>query len=76
MAKKSSRKSGNGKFDEKILAYALENAILHDGKAQPNAVLGKLFLEGLKKDSVKEIMPSIIKTVTGINKLKKEEQQQ
>jgi glutamyl-tRNA synthetase len=75
MAKKSAKKSGNGKFDEKILAYALENAILHDGRAQPNAVLGKLFLEGLKKDSVKEIMPSIIKTVTGINKLKKEEQQ-
>ena len=76
MAKKSAKKSGNGKFDEKILAYALENALAHDGKAMPNAVLGKLFLEGLKKENVKEVMPDILKIVSDINKLKKEQQQQ
>jgi len=64
------------KFDEKITAYALENAISHDGKAQANAVLGKLFLEGLKKNNVKEIMPRIIKIVSEINKLKKAQQEE
>ena len=31
------------KFHEKILAYALKNALEHDGKAQAGAVLSPLF---------------------------------
>jgi len=72
MAKESLTK----KFENQVLAYALENAILHDGKAQPNAVLGKLFQEGLKKEQVKEVIPFIKKTVSDVNKLKKEKQEQ
>jgi glutamyl-tRNA synthetase len=78
MAKKGSGKKEAGsagkKFEGRILAYALENAILHDGKAQPNAVLGKLFLEGLKKEQVREVMPEIIRIVSQVNKKGKDEQ--
>ncbi len=35
-------------LDEKIKAYALKNAIGHDGKANPGAVISALFNEGLK----------------------------
>ncbi|MDO8517409.1 MAG: glutamate--tRNA ligase [Nanoarchaeota archaeon] len=42
-----------------IKAYALENAIGHDGKANQNSVLNSLFMEGLKKEEIKETMPII-----------------
>ena len=35
-----------------IEAYALKNAIEHDGKAVEGAVLSALFHEGLKKEEV------------------------
>ena len=59
-----------------ILAYALENAIAHDGKAVAAAVLPKLFQVGLKKNSIKDVMPEIKKIVEGVNKLSLKEQEE
>ncbi len=55
------------KFQQKIMIYALANAIPHQGKAQAGAVLPKLFQDGLKKEQIKEIMPFIQRTVNKIN---------
>lgn len=60
--------------DEKIKAYALKNAIAHDGKANPGSVISALFNEGLKKDKVKEIIPRIKKIIKEIEKFSKEKQ--
>lgn len=63
-------------FDEqKIEAYALANALAHEGKAQVGAVLPKLFQEGLQKEHIKEVMPSIQQVVKKVNSMKLEEQQ-
>jgi len=59
---------------EKILAYALENAIMHDGKARADAILNKLFKEGLKKEEIKEILPVVKDAVNSVNALPLEEQ--
>ncbi|UZE94230.1 MAG: glutamate--tRNA ligase [Candidatus Pacearchaeota archaeon] len=64
------------KSEKKILAYALANAISHNGKAQVGAVLPKLFQEGLKKEQVKAIIPKIQKIVKQINALSKEAQEE
>jgi len=62
------------KFSEKILAYALKNAIEHDGKAQVGAVLSPLFHEGLEKEQVKKIMPFVQETLKKVNSMNLEEQ--
>lgn len=56
-------------FEEKIFAYALENAVEHDGKCMPNSVLGKLFQEGLKKEKIREVMPKIQAAVSKVNSM-------
>ncbi len=61
-------------FEEKILAYALDNALSHDGKAVPGAVLSHLFREGLQKEQIKEIMPLIHEAIKKINALDLEQQ--
>jgi len=60
--------------DETIKAYALKNAAEHDGKAVAGSVLSPLFVEGLEKNKIKEIMPRINKIVSEVNKLSLEEQ--
>jgi len=50
-----------------IYAYALKNAIEHDGKAQAGAVVSGLFNKGLKKEQVKDVIPSINKVLKEIN---------
>jgi glutamyl-tRNA synthetase len=62
-------------FDKKIKAYALKNALSHDGKAQQGAVISSLFHEGLKKEEVKKYIKDISKVVNQINSLSIEEQQ-
>jgi len=64
-------------MDKKIiLKYALLNAIQHDGKADIQAVLGKILGEKPElKNKIKEIIPEIKKTVTEINSLDKERQE-
>lgn len=62
-------------MDKKIIeAYALKNALEHEGKAQAGSVISGLFNHGLKKDKVKEIMPDVNKTIKEVNKLGLEQQ--
>lgn len=60
---------------QSIFAYALKNALEHNGKATPGPVINSLFNEGLKKDKIKETMPQIQKVLDEVNKLSPEEQQ-
>ncbi|MDP2946972.1 MAG: glutamate--tRNA ligase [Nanoarchaeota archaeon] len=52
---------------EVIRAYALENAIKHNGKANSGAVLSGLFAEGLEKDKIKDFMPKIQDVIKEVN---------
>jgi len=61
-------------LDKKILAYALKNAIEHNGKSNSQFVLRSLFHEGLKKDAIKTTLSKIQKTVNKINSLSLEKQ--
>ena len=61
---------------EVIKAYALKNAISHNGKAQPGAIIAGLFNHGLKKDKIKEIMPEIQKVIKEIGKMNLESQKE
>jgi len=58
----------------KARAYALKNAIAHDGKSQQGAVISALFNEGLKKEEVKKYIKEISKIVGEVNKLSFEKQ--
>lgn len=57
-----------------VRAYALKNAVEHNGKAVAGAVISGLFNKGLKKNKVKTEMPHINKVLSEINKLSSEEQ--
>lgn len=66
------------KIDKDVIkAYALENAIKHEGKANQGAVLSGLFAEGLEKSEIKNIIPIIRKVLKEVNKisLKKQKEQ-
>jgi len=58
---------------KKIWAYALKNAIEHNGNAIPGKVLNSLFHEGLDKSKSKETMPLINEITEKVNKLSIEE---
>lgn len=60
---------------EKTRAYALKNALAHEGKAQQGAVISSLFHEGLKKEDIPKNIKEISKIISEINKLSLEEQQ-
>lgn len=66
---KKVKEESKNNFEDKILAYSLDNAVLHDGKAQEGAVIGKLFQEGLKKEELPKIIPIIKKIISEVNKL-------
>lgn len=61
---------------EVIKAYALENAIKYNGKANQGAVLAGLFAEGLEKSKIKNIMPNIQEVLKKVNTLSLEEQKE
>jgi glutamyl-tRNA synthetase len=61
---------------ETIKAYALENAIKYNGKANQGAVLAGLFAEGLEKSKIKDIMPDIQEILKEVNNLSPEEQKE
>ena len=61
-------------LDYKIRAYALKNAIAHDGKAVQGSVISSLFHEGLKKEDVKKYIKSISGEIVNVNSLSVEEQ--
>ena len=57
-----------------IHAYALKNAIEHQGKAVVGSVIPGLFNHGLKKNKIKDEMPAINVVLKEVNKLSVEEQ--
>jgi len=58
-----------------IKAYALKNAVEHNGKAVVGAVIAGLFNHGLKKENIKNETPGIQKVLTEINSIKLKEQE-
>jgi glutamyl-tRNA synthetase len=61
-------------LEQKMLAYALKNAVEHEGKCQSGAVLAPLFHEGLEKSEVKNVMPKINEIVKKVNSMSLDEQ--
>ncbi len=58
-----------------ILKYALQNAILHEGKANYKAVIGKIMAENPSlRSRVKELIGDVKKIVEEVNSLSPEEQ--
>lgn len=62
-------------IDKKARAYALKNALAHDGKAQQGSVISALFHEGLEKSEVGKVAKQISEIVNAVNKMPPEEQQ-
>jgi len=58
-----------------IKAYALENAIKHEGKANQGAILAGLFAEGLQKSEIKDYIPKIQEIIQTVNTMSTEEQE-
>lgn len=61
--------------DKKIRAYALKNAIAHEGTAMQGPVISSLFNEGLKKSDMKTMGKKISEIILEVNKLSLEEQE-
>ena len=62
-------------MEELILKHSLINAIEHDGKADMQAVLGKLIAEKPEvREKIGEIVPEIKKAVGEVNSLSLKEQ--
>jgi glutamyl-tRNA synthetase len=59
---------------KKARAYALKNALAHEGKAQMGAVVSGLFAEGLKKSEMGKFAKDINEVISEVNKLSEEEQ--
>ena len=62
------------KLEKKIRAYALKNAIAHEGKAMQGPVMSSLFSEGLDKKEVGKQAKKISEIILEINSLELEEQ--
>lgn len=63
-------------IEQKMLAYALKNAVEHEGKCQSGAVLAPLFHEGLDKSEVKNVMPKINEIVKKVNSMNLDQQKE
>jgi glutamyl-tRNA synthetase len=62
-------------INEKIRAYSLQNAMLHDGKASASAVIGKLIADNPKlRNNIKELAIQVNKVIREINKIPLEKQ--
>ena len=61
-------------LSQKAHAYALKNAIAHDGKAQVGSVISALFNEGLKKSEIPKCIKEISKIISSVNSMSVEEQ--
>jgi glutamyl-tRNA synthetase len=62
-------------IEKKTRAYALKNALAHEGKAMQGPVISSLFNEGLKKIEVGKYAKKIIEIISKVNKLSLEEQE-
>ncbi|MBR9704146.1 glutamate--tRNA ligase [Candidatus Pacearchaeota archaeon] len=60
---------------EIIFAYALKNAIEHDGKAVAGSVISGLFNHGLTKGNIKGIMPNVNEVLKEVNLMSIAEQE-
>ena len=63
-------------LEQKALAYALKNALSHDGKAQQSAVISALFNEGLKKSEVGKYAKTISEILKEVNSMSLEKQEE
>lgn len=61
-------------FEKKIRAYALKNALAHEGVAMQSPVISSLFNEGLKKGEVGKYAKKISEIILKVNSLSVEEQ--
>jgi len=61
-------------FEKLARAYALKNAIAHEGDARMGTVISALFNEGLKRSEVKKYSKKISDIVLEVNKLSPEKQ--
>jgi glutamyl-tRNA synthetase len=62
-------------FDKKIRAYALKNALAHEGVAMQSPVISSLFNEGLKRNEVGKYAKKISEIILEINSLPLKEQE-
>jgi glutamyl-tRNA synthetase len=62
-------------FEKKIRAYALKNALAHDGKAMQGPVISSLFNEGLKPGEVGKYAKKISEIILEVNSLNIKEQE-
>lgn len=62
-------------LESKARAYALKNALAHEGKAAQGSVISSLFNEGLKKNDVAKHAKEISKIVSEVNSLSIENQE-
>ena len=62
-------------FEKKIKAYALKNALAHEGKAMQGPVISSLFNEGLKTGEVGKYAKKISEIILEVNSLSAEEQE-
>ncbi len=60
--------------DELIKAYALKNAVEHEGKAVMGSIMSGLFAEGLKREEARDIVVRVGMILNDVNKLCLEEQ--
>ncbi|MBI5803222.1 hypothetical protein HY448_00870 [Candidatus Pacearchaeota archaeon] len=63
-------------LEKKALAYALKNALAHEGKAQQGSVISSLFHEGLNKEDIKKYSRKISEIVSEINSLSVNQQRE
>jgi len=62
-------------FEKKIKAYALKNALAHEGVAMQSPVISSLFNEGLKPGEVGKYAKKISEIILEVNSLSSEEQE-
>jgi len=64
-------------LEESILKFSLQNAVLHSGRADPRAVLGKVLAENKElRDKAKEVLEYCKEIVNKVNKLDLEKQKE
>jgi glutamyl-tRNA synthetase len=62
-------------FEKKAKAYALKNALAHEGKAMQGAVISALFNEGLKKEDIGKYAKKISEIIMEVNSLSQAEKE-
>jgi len=60
--------------EKKIRAYAIKNALAHDGEARQGPVISALFNEGLKRKEVGKYSKKISEIILKVNELSQDEQ--